>query len=183
MLQLQISGGELFDEKAGKFISVEPQKLKLEHSLVSVSKWEAKWKKPFMSPTPMTTEETIDYIRFMTVSPQNVNPDVYQFITPEHVQQVMDYIHDPMTATTIKERPGQRKHGQQIITSEVVYYYMSAYQIPFDPCQKWHFNRLMMLIRVCDEKQQKPKKMSQSEVMNRNRQRNAARKAKHHTRG
>lgn len=182
MLQLKIQGGELFDEKDGKFITVKPQTLQLEHSLVSVSKWEAKWKKPFLRPDPMTPEETIDYIRYMTVSPQNVNPDVYRFITAENVQQVMDYIHDPMTATTIRERPGQRRQ-QQVITSELMYYYMTAYQIPFDPCQKWHFNRLMMLIRVCDEKQQKPKKMSRAEVMNRNRQRNAARKAKTGTKG
>lgn len=182
MLQLKIQGGELFDEKTNKFVSVKPQTLQLEHSLVSISKWEAKWKKPFMRPDPMTVEETVDYIRYMTVSPQNVNPDVYRFITEENVKQVMDYIHNPMTATTISSRPGQRRQ-QQIITSEVVYYYMTAYQIPFDPCQKWHFNRLMTLIRVCDEKQQKPKKMSKSEIMNRNRQRNAARKAKTGTRG
>lgn len=183
MLQLKIKGGELFDEKAEKFISVKPQTLQLEHSLISVSKWEAKWKKPFMRPDPMTHEETIDYIRFMTISPQNVDPLVYAFITNEHVQQVMDYIHDPMTATTIKNRPGSKRGGQQVITSELMYYYMTAYQIPFDPCQKWHFNRLMTLIRVCDEKQQKPKKMSRSEINAQNRKRNAARKAKYGTRG
>lgn len=183
MLQLKIDGGELFDEKTEKFISIKPQTLQLEHSLVSVSKWEAKWKKPFMRRDPMTPEETLDYIRYMTVSPQNVNPLIYGFITAEHVQQVMDYIQDPMTATVITERPGKGRGQQQVITSELMYYYMTAYQIPFDPCQKWHFNRLMTLIRVCDAKQQKPSKMSQSEINKMNHARNAARKAKHRTKG
>ena len=81
MLQLTINGGELFDEKAERFIKVKPQTLQLEHSLVSISKWEAKWKKPYLNPrNPMTYEETIDYIRFMTVSPQHVDPNVYRFI-------------------------------------------------------------------------------------------------------
>ena len=183
MLRLEISGGELFDEKEGKFIIVKPQTLQLEHSLVSVSKWESKWKKPFMRQEPMTVEETIDYIRYMTVSPQNVNSEVYKFINQDHVQKVMDYIHDPMTATTIKETPGHKRGSTQVLTSELLYYYMTAYQIPFEVCQKWHLNRLLMLIRVCDEKQQKPKKMSKAEIANQNRKRNAARKAKYHTRG
>lgn len=183
MLQLQINGGELFDEKTEKFISIKPQTLQLEHSLISVSKWEAKWKKPFMQKDPMTTEETLDYIRFMTISPQNVDPMIYKFINQEHVQKVMAYIQDPMTATVISDRNKKGGGHQQVITSELVYYYMTAYQIPFDPCQKWHFNRLMTLIRVCDAKQQKPTKMSQSEVNKLNHARNAARKAKHGTRG
>lgn len=183
MLQLSIQGGELFDEENLKVITVRPHTLQLEHSLVSISKWEAKWKKPFMQPEPMTRQETLDYIRCMTVSPQNVDSRIYQFIRDEHVKKVMDYIHDPMTATTISNRPGQRSGGQQVLTSELIYYYMSAYQIPYDPCQKWHFNRLMTLIRVCDEKQQKPRKMSKAEIANRNRQRNAARKARLGTRG
>ena len=183
MLQLTINGGELFDERASKFIKVKPQTLQLEHSLVSISKWEAKWKKPYLNPrNPMTYEETIDYIRFMTVSPQHVDPNVYRFINDSHVKAVMEYINDPMTATTISD--SNRKRGpQQVLTSELIYYYMTAYQIPFDPCQKWHFNRLMTLIRVCDAKQQKPTKMSQSEINSRNRARNAARKARYNTRG
>ena len=182
MLQLKISGGELFDEKTERFILVKPQTLQLEHSLISVSKWESKWKKPFMQKDPMTEEETMDYIRFMTISPQNVDPMVYKFINADHVRMVMDYIHDPMTATTINKQ-NKSQGPKQVITSELVYYYMTAYQIPFDPCQKWHFNRLMTLIEVCDAKQQKPKKMSQAEINNRNRSRNAARKAKHGTKG
>lgn len=182
MLQLKIEGTELFDEEAKKFITIKPQTLQLEHSLVSISKWEAKWKKPFMRQEPMTHEETIDYIRFMTVSPQNVDPDIYRCINDGHVKQVMDYIHDPMTATTITSK-GPSHKSSQMITSELAYYYMTAYNIPFDPCQKWHFNRLLMLIRVCDEKQQKPKKMKQADAAKLNRQRNAARKAKYGTRG
>lgn len=183
MLQLKVEGGELFDEGAEKFITVKPQTLQLEHSLVSISKWESKWKKPFLRKEEMTLEETIDYIRCMTISPQNINPETYKFITPDHVSQVMNYIQDPMTATTISKRQDKKGGQQQVITSEVVYYYMTAYQIPFDPCQKWHFNRLMTLIQTCEAKQSKGKKMTQSEINQRNRARNAARKAKHGTRG
>ena len=181
MLQLVIPDAELYDERTERFISVKGQTLQLEHSLVSISKWESKWKKPFLSKAPKTVEETVDYIRFMTIT-QNVNPYVYDMITKEHIDQVMAYIDDPMTATTIKHKEGKGA-GTQIITSELVYYYMTAYQIPFDPCQKWHFNRLMMLIRVCDEKNAPPKKMGKHQTAKSNRSLNAARKARMHTRG
>ena len=130
----------------------------------------------------MTIEETVDYIRCMTVT-QNVNPLVYDLLTPDHVKQVMAYIGDPMTATTINERQGKGRSSGKITTSEEIYYYMTAYQIPFDPCQKWHFNRLMMLIRICDEKNSPKKKMSARQIAAQNRSLNAARKAKGHTRG
>ena len=181
MLQLRIDDAELFDERTMRFITVKGQTLQLEHSLVSISKWEAKWKKPFMSPNPKTQEETVDYIRFMTIT-QNVNPVVYELITKDHIDQVMAYIEDPMTATTIKNKEGKGM-SRQIITSEVVYYYMTAFQIPFDPCQKWHFNRLMTLIRVCDEKNTPPKKMSRGQTARSNHSLNAARRAKMHTKG
>jgi hypothetical protein len=95
----------------------------------------------------------------------------------------MEYIRDPMTATVIQENPNKKKSSGHVITSEEVYYYMTAYQIPFEHAQKWHFNRLMTLIRICDAKNQKPQKMSKKEIMAQNRARNQARKAKHHTRG
>ena len=182
MLQLKIPKAEFFDEKKQKFIRIEAQTLQLEHSLVSISKWESKWKKPFLSRKEMTIEETVDYIRCMTIT-QNVNPLAYDLLTQEHIRQVMAYIDDPMTATTIKERQGKGRVSGKVTTSEEIYYYMTAYQIPFDPCQKWHFNRLMMLIRICDEKNSPKKKMSQSQIAAQNRSLNAARKAKRHTRG
>lgn len=180
MLQLVFPSTEFFDERTNKFIAVKGQTLQLEHSLVSVSKWEAKWKKPFMNPKPKTEEETIDYIRCMTIT-QNVNPLVYSMVTKDHVATVMDYINDPMTATTIKKKEGTGSRA--IVTSEVIYYQMTAYQIPFDPCQKWHLNRLLMLIRVCDEKNTPSKKMSRAQTAKSNHSLNAARRARMHTRG
>ena len=185
MLQLAINGAEFYDEKAEKFIKVRPQVLQLEHSLVSISKWESKWHKPFLD-TTMTQEQTVDYIRFMTIT-QNVDPLVYSALSPEDVKKVISYIDDPMTATIITDSKigGNKKSRgrKQVLTNEVIYYYMTAYNIPFDPCQKWHFNRLLTLIRVCDEKNQPPKKMSGRQIAMQNRSLNDARKAKMHTRG
>ena len=182
MLQLQIPDTELFDEQQQKFITIKGQTLQLEHSLVSISKWESKWKKPFIERKDMTVEETIDYVRCMTIT-QNVNQRVYNLLTPEHIKKVMDYINDPATATTIKKLEGKGKGSSSIITSEVVYYYMTAYNIPFDPCQKWHFNRLMMLIKVCDEKNAPQKKMSKRQAAGQYKNLNAMRRAKNHSRG
>lgn len=181
MLQLKIPDTELFDEQKQKFITIKGVTLSLEHSLVSISKWESKYKKPFLSRDEKTVEETIDYVRFMTIT-QNVDPSVYSFLTPEHIKQVMSYIDDPMTATTISKKEGQG-NNRSIVTSEVIYYYMTAYQIPFDPCQKWHLNRLMMLIKVCDEKNSPKKKMSRRDAASRYGSLNAARRAKNHSRG
>lgn len=182
MLQLQIPDKELFDEQQQKFITIKGQTLQLEHSLVSISKWESKWKKPFVDRKDMTVEETVDYVRCMTIT-QNVNPRVYDLLTPEHITKVMAYINDPMTATTIKKLEGKGKGNSAVITSEVVYYYMTAYNIPFDPCQKWHFNRLMMLIKVCDEKNAPQKKMSRRQAAGQYKNLNAMRRAKNHSRG
>lgn len=181
MLQLKIPDSDLFDEGEQKFIQVKGQTLALEHSLVSISKWEAKYKKPFLSTAEKTVDETIDYIRFMTIT-QNVDPAIYKVLKPEHVKQVMAYIEDPMTATTISRKEGQG-YSRAVTTSEVIYYYMTAYQIPFDPCQKWHLNRLLMLIRVCDEKNSPKKKMSRRDTAAQNRSLNAARRARLGTRG
>jgi hypothetical protein len=172
---------ELFNEETCEFFSVKETKLKLEHSLVSISKWEAKWEKPFLNGIS-DGEETIDYIRCMTLM-QNVDPNVY-LVLPQ-IQSAMDaineYIDKPMTATTIRER-GKRGGRNRIVTSELVYYWMITYGIPTE-FQKWHFNRLMMLIRVCQAEGEPPKKMSQKEIMQENAAINAARKAKYHTRG
>lgn len=181
MLQLKIPDSDLFDEGEQKFIRVKGQTLALEHSLVSISKWEAKYKKPFLSTTEKTVDETIDYIKFMTIT-QNVDPVIYKVLKPDHVKQVMAYIEDPMTATTISRKEGQG-YSRTVTTSEVIYYYMTAYQIPFDPCQKWHLNRLLMLIRVCDEKNSPKKKMSRRDTAAQNRSLNAARRARLGTRG
>lgn len=182
MLRITIPASqmELWDEKNQEFIHLKDQTLQLEHSLVSLSKWEAKWCKPFLAADNKTVEETIDYIRCMTLT-QNVNPLIYNCLTKENIQAINQYIEAPMTATTIRElKTGPRSNEQ--VTSELIYYWMIALNIPFE-CQKWHLNRLLTLIRVCNVKTQPSKKMSKDEVRRRNASLNAARKKKYHTRG
>lgn len=180
MLQLHIADRELFDERNETFVSIKGQTLNLEHSLVSIFKWEAKWKKPFLSREPKTREETLDYIRFMTIT-QNVNPDIYNSISDEQVMEVNKYIDDKMTATTFSKVEG-KGGGGKIITSEEIYYFMTAYQIPFK-CETWHFNRLMTLIKICEEKNKPPKKMRKGEMAKKRHSLNAARRAQYHSHG
>ena len=180
MLQITIPAGELLDESTQEFIATKEQTLQLEHSLVSLSKWESKWCKSFLSRQDKTYEETIDYIKCMTLT-QNVNPNVYLFLTKENVEQINNYIAAPMTATVFsKDRDGGI--NREVITSELIYYWMIALNIPFE-CQKWHLNRLLTLIRVCNIKNTPPKKMSRRQLMDRNRALNAARRNQLNTKG
>ena len=180
MLQITVPGIELWDEENQEFIVTKTQTLQLEHSLVSLSKWESKWCKPFLSKDAKTHEETIDYIRCMTIT-QNVNPDTYRFIPEELIQQINGYIDSPMTATWFSEEKGGKSNREQI-TSELIYYWMISLNIPFE-CQKWHLNRLLTLVRVCNVKNQPPKKMSRRDVMSRNAALNAARRQQLNTKG
>lgn len=179
MLTIVIPETEEYDQRTETFIPRKKETLNLEHSLVSLSKWESKWKKPFLSDDPKTLEESIDYIRCMTINP--VDPSVYRRITQKMMQRINDYISDPMTATTFREDPKQR-HSREIITAEIIYYWMIALQIPFE-CQKWHLNRLMTLIRVCNIKNTPPEKMSRGDIYRQNAALNAARRKAHGTRG
>jgi hypothetical protein len=179
MLYITIPQTEWFDEKNQIFMTTREQKIQLEHSLVSLKKWESKWKKPFLDNNKKTKEEIKDYIRCMTIT-QNVDPNIYYAITDEIILQISDYINDPMTATTINERPGRT--SRSIITAEIIYYWMISFNIPFE-CQKWHLNSLLTLIKVCSIKQQPNKKMSKRDIYNRNRALNNSRKAKLNTRG
>ena len=180
MLRIVIPESELFNEQTGEFISVKKQTLQLEHSLVSLSKWESKWHKPFLGKEDKTFDETIDYIRCMTLS-QNIDPNIYMFLTQENIKEINDYISDPMTATTFSD-DGNGRNNREIITSELVYYWMVALNIPFE-CQKWHLNRLLTLIRVCNIKNQPPKKRSQGQIMSRNAALNAARRKQLNSKG
>lgn len=181
MLQITIpSRDDLWDESNGEFITSKEQKLVLEHSLVSLSKWESKWCKPFLSKQEKTTEETIDYIRCMTLT-QNVDPEIYNFLTDDNIRDVNDYIEAPMTATWFSNSNTGKQNREQI-TAELVYYWMIALNIPFE-CQKWHLNRLLTLIRVCEVKNSPPKKMSRREILNRNAALNAARRKQLNSKG
>lgn len=180
MLKITIPGGEYYDSKENRFYTVKEQTLSLEHSLVSISKWESKWHKPFLVPDTKTIDETRDYIRCMTLT-QNVDPKVYNMLTSENVRQVNEYMEDSMTASWVNE-PKNAGRSRETITSELIYYWMIALNVPME-CQKWHLNRLLMLIRICNAKNQPPKQMSKSEIMRRNSQLNAARRRAMHTKG
>ena len=181
MLQLVIPlGPEIFDDAKQEFITPDTKILQLEHSLISLSKWESKWCKPFFGKEEKTPEETIDYIKCMTIT-QNVNDEIYSHLTRDNIMQVNKYIEAPMTATTFPKSKNS-KGSREIITSELIYYWMITLNIPSE-YQKWHLNRLLTLIQVCNVKNEPAKKMSNKEIMNRNRALNAARKKKLNTRG
>ena len=180
MLRIIIPSTEMWDEVNEKFVYSKEYVLQLEHSLVSLSKWESKWCKPFLSKENKTFEETIDYIRCMTIN-QHIPDEVYNCLTGENIREINEYISAPMTATRFsKDAIG--KGSREQITSELIYYWMIALNIPFE-CQKWHINRLLTLIRVCNIKNQPSKKMSRREIMSRNTALNAARRKKLRTNG
>lgn len=178
MLEIETPDVEIYDEIKNEFSTVKGQKLLLEHSLISVSKWESKWKKPFLKEEKKTMEELLDYIRCMTIN-KNIDPLVYKTLTVENLKDIQDYIDDPMTATTVSDRG--TGSTRDIITSEVIYYWMIEAGIPFE-CEKWHINRLITLVRVFSA-YKNPKKMGKNEVLSRNRELNEARKAKLKTKG
>ena len=173
MLRITIPDVELWDEEKEEFVFRKGQTLQLEHSLVSLAKWESKWRKSFLSKKDKTYEETLDYIKCMTLT-QNVDPDVYKNLTPSNIEQVNKYIEAPMTATFFSE---DKTNGasREIVTAELIYYWMIALNIPFE-CQRWHLNRLLTLIKVCNIKNSPPKKRSRKEIMNRNAALNASRR-------
>ena len=181
MLQIKVPlTSEGWDEERQEFVEPEYKTLQLEHSLISLSKWESKWCKCFFSKESKTAEETIDYIKCMTLT-QNVKQDVYDHLTKENIDEINKYIEAPMTATHFYEDKNNRP-SREAITSELIYYWMIALNIPFE-CQKWHINRLLTLIRVCNVKNQPPKKMSKRELMSRNAALNAARRKQLNTHG
>lgn len=180
MLTITIPETELWDETREEYIYTKRQTLQLEHSLVSISKWEGKWCKPFLSSNDKTLEETIDYVKCMTVTP-NVKPEIYRCLSDENIEEINKYIAAPMTATWFSEDKTARP-SREVITSEIIYYWMVALNIPFE-CQKWHLNRLLTLIKVCDRKNQPPKKMSKNAIMSRNAALNAARRKKTGSKG
>lgn len=179
MLKITIPGIESWDEKLEEFIASKEQTIQLEHSLVSLSKWESKWCKPFLGKEEKTTEQAIDYIRCMTTT-QNIDEKIYDQMTNENVIEVKKYIDAPMTATVFSNT--DKTINREIITAEIIYYWMVALNIPFE-CQKWHLNRLLALINVCNIKNQPPKKRSKTEIMSRNASINAARKQALNTKG
>lgn len=181
MLTITVPAGEFYNQQTETFETIPEQRLQLEHSLVSVSKWESKWKKPFLD-SEKTAGEMLDYIRCMTITP-NVSPLVYLQMPAETIRTIQQYINDPMTATTFTDRRNQGgRPSRERVTSELIYYWMLARDIPWE-CQKWHLNRLMTLIRICDIKDAPQKKMGKRDILSQYAALNASRKAQHRTRG
>lgn len=181
MLKITVPKTELFDETKNMFIEVNEQTLALEHSLVSLSKWESKWCKPYLTREAKSVEEVLDYIRCMTIT-QNVDPNVYKCLTSEHLAQINEYINAPMTAAWFSKNDTPPSRSSEQVTSDIIYYDMIACGIPFE-CQKWHLNRLLTLIHICNEKNKPPKKMSKNATMTRYKTLNAQRRKRLHTRG
>lgn len=180
MLKINIPGLELYDEVKEEFIEIKGQTIALEHSLVSISKWESKWKVPFLNNKNMTSEQVLDYVRCMTLT-QNVHPLLYTNLNQEHIEAIRKYIDDPMTATWFSD--SKKSPSREIVTSEVIYYWMIESNVPME-CQKWHLNRLLTLIKVINDKREpNKKKMSRREIYKQNAALNAARKARLHTHG
>lgn len=190
MLRLHIEKKEYWDEKNQQFVYAgpdSPMDLRLEHSLVSVSKWESKYHKSYSNTDQKTIDETLDYISMMVLDDVEVEPEMFKVLTPNQIEEIMQYINDPMTATTISEDPkrnnGNKRVNNRIVTAELVYYWMTALNIPFE-CQYWHFNRLITLIKVCsiesDPDKNKKKKMTSADKAARKARMEAARaKYKH----
>lgn len=179
MLRITIPGIEYYDEEKNEFMYYNERNIELEHSLVSISKWESKWCKPFLTNTEKSIEEVLDYVRCMTMNGELPLED-YTRLTEDNLKAINDYIGSPMTATTFVNE--KNTGGREIITSEVIYYWMVAFNIPFE-CQYWHLNRLLTLVKVCNIKNNPPKKMSKQEILSRNKALNEARKRQMNTRG
>jgi len=179
VLQLEIPKRELFDDSKSEFITIKQESLQLEHSLVSLSKWESKWCKPFLG-NIKSTEETIDYIRCMTIT-QNVRPEVYSNLPDIVFKQVEEYVNAPMTATWFADTKSKSK-SSEAITAELIYYWMIALTIPIE-CQKWHLNKLLTLVRICNIKNQPPKKKGRRETLADQSAINRARREKYNTKG
>ena len=172
MFEVWVNDVEFFDELNLKIIKIKPVLLKLEHSLFSISKWESKWHKPFLKETEKTNEEFLDYVRCMTIT-QNVDPRIYKALPFRTIKEIKAYIEDPMTATWFNDAGGNKKNGR-VVTSELVYCWMAQNQIPFE-CDKWNFNRLLTLIRVCNIENSPRKKMSNGNILKQNKSLNAKR--------
>ena len=188
MLTITIPAKEGWDENAQEFVHTKEQTLCLEHSLVSLSKWESKYHKPFIGTENKTQEELLYYIQCMTIT-QNVDPAVYSLLGQKELEEINNYITDSRTATWFNEQkttiPTTRHAKSETVTSELIYYWMISFQIPFE-CQRWHLNRLLTLIRVCKIKEQqgnKSGKMSKRDILSQNAALNAARRSRMHSKG
>lgn len=180
MLEIIVPESEVYVSRENRFVTIQTCRLTLEHSLMSIAKWEAKWHVPYLDGKKRTPAQELDYIRCMTVGPVK-DPSVYSVLSAENIASITAYIEDSMTATTFSKRK-EGKKSRRVTTAENIYCRMFANNIPME-CQKWHLNRLLTLIRVCDESNTPPKKMSKRETAAYYAEQNALRRAKYKTRG
>lgn len=173
MLTIDIPEGEFYDSQKEIFVYTKPQRIVLEHSLVSIAKWESKWKKSFLSNKNKTAEEALDYIRCMTIT-QNVDEKVYLALTQDLIETIFKYVEGSQTATYVTQADEPRP-SKEPVTADVIYYWMVSLNIPFE-CQKWHLSRLFSLINVCSVKNAPPKKMSRYESLKRTKDLNRQRR-------
>ena len=182
MIKILLPEKELYDEVNNKFVYLPSRELILEHSLVSISKWESKWHKSFLNTDDKSFDEVMDYIKCMCVEELEDENDLYR-LSEENVSDINTYIQDSMTATTFSDfSDNKNTKSREIITSEIIYYWMIANNIPFE-CQYRHLNKLLTLIKVCSIKNSPEKKMSTSEILSRNKALNAARRKKMNSKG
>lgn len=183
MLTIVIPKQEVYNHRTNEFTeTTKDYVLKLEHSLISISKWETIYKKPYLSAKEKTPAEVIDYIKCMTIN-SDVPDEVYSLLTNADMQKIVNYINDPASATVIHDyRKNRRKANTDEPTSEVIYYWMISNNIPVEVCEKWRLNRLLKLIEVCNVKGN-PVQMSKQEILAMNAKLNAERCKRYGTSG
>lgn len=179
MLKIRVPDGEFFNNHLQEFRTVKGQTIQLEHSLISLSRWESKWKKPFLDGKEKTRDESIDYIRCMSLT-KGVDPLLYASIPGALLNKIFEYVYSQRTATTFKNTRGGG--SKEVVTSELIYFWMIYHGVPIE-CEKWHLSRLLALIRICDIKQGPQQKMSRNDIFSQNRSLNAARKRNLRTSG
>ena len=182
LLQLKVPiGPEEWDEDKEEFIPPPYITIEMEHTLVTISKWESKWRKAFLSKREKTSEEWIDYFKTMIVTP-NINDNICDYMTEQNITDINNYIESPMSATYI-QADDTGAPNKDVVTSELIYYWMTAHNIPFEECQHWHLNRLLTLIRVCNEKNAPPDKKRRKPNIEKRRAMNEARKKQFNSKG
>lgn len=181
MLNITVLGNEFFDEDTQEFVTVGDVVLQLEHSLASLSKWESIWEKPFLGPDTKTTEQVLSYIECMTLTPIS-SPEIFHRLSKDNLDSINKYIESKQSATWFTDKTAPRGPSREVVTSELIYYWLTVFNIPFE-CETWHLNRLFTLLKIANIKSQKPSKMSRSEVSARNRELNAQRRSQLGTSG